>query len=204
MLLADIAIILITATILLNRNDPKSFKNTDEIRYVNPEKAGGHSPADELSTSVPIKFQPIFHFIDGRYDRRKNASMWHMNETIDMFLENHDSLLILFNVGLHYVGGTIKDFTRLDFQKHITIALTYLHNVVIARPDKRIRVLWRETNAQHFPTPNGYWPGMRYANGMKLACVDIADKSPDANWRNTGLTMLSCAIYSFQFSQTIN
>ena len=182
-------------TLIYYRNDPKSFKNTDEIRYVNPEKLEGHSPAEQLQTSVPIKFQPIFHFIDGRYDRRKNASMWHMNETIDMFLENHESLLVLFNVGLHYVGGTIKDFTRLDFRKQITTALMYLHNVVLSRPDKKIRVLWRETNAQHFPTPNGYWPGMRYASNMKLACVDIADKSPDGNWRNTGMNHPSLYFY---------
>ena len=86
-------------------NDPKSFKNTDEIRYVSPISG---SPADNSPGSVPIKFTPIFHFIDGRYDRRKNASMHHMNTSIEYFLKDYDSLLILFNVGLHYVGGTIQ------------------------------------------------------------------------------------------------
>ena len=65
------------------------------------------------------------------------------------------------------------------------MALTYLQEVVVARPDKKIRILWRETNAQHFPTPNGYWPGMKYANTLKIGCVAINDTSPDANWRNT-------------------
>lgn len=47
------------------------------------------------------------------------------------------------------------DFTRLDFQNHLGMALSYLQGVVYSRPDKKIRILWRETNAQHFPTPNG-------------------------------------------------
>jgi len=87
-------------------NDPRHFKNTDEIRYIMPNISG--SPADNKPGSVPVRFIPIFHFIDGRYDRRKNASMHHLNTSIDNFLNDYDSLLVLFNVGLHYVGGTIK------------------------------------------------------------------------------------------------
>lgn len=169
-------------------NDPKSFKNTDEIRYVTPSVAS--SPADKQPSSVPIKFTPIFHFIDGRYDRHKNASMLHMNTSIEVFLQEYDSLLILFNVGLHYVGGTIKDFTREDFRGQITMALTYLQQTALSRPDKKIRILWRETNAQHFPTPNGYWPGMKYANNLKIGCVAIGDLSDEANWRNTDVEMI--------------
>ena len=49
-------------------NDPKSFKNTDEIRFVNPNllERGGHSSGEKLEDrSVPIKFVPIYHFVDG-------------------------------------------------------------------------------------------------------------------------------------------
>ena len=28
------------------------------------------------------------------------------------------------------------------------------------------------------------WPGVRYAQGLRLACVPINDTSPDADWRN--------------------
>ena len=174
-------------------NDPNSFKNTDEVRYVNPDylTLGGHSAAEKLDKrSVPIKFVPIYHFVDGRYDKRKDASMWALNNSIESFLQEYDSLVVFFNVGLHYVGSTIKDFTRTDFQIHITNAFKLLHNIVSSHRDKKIRVMWKESSAQHFPTPNGYWPGMRYASGMKLQCVDIKDKSPDGNWRNTDVEMI--------------
>lgn len=45
-------------------------------------------------------------------------------------------------------------------------------------------MLWRETSAQHFPTGNGYWPGVKYATNMKLQCVPIQDTTPQADWRN--------------------
>ena len=167
-------------------NDPNSFKNTDEVRYVNPDylDRGGHSAAEKLEhRSVPIKFVPIYHFVDGRYDKRKDASMWALNNSIESFLQEYDSLVVFFNVGLHYVGSTIKDFTRTDFQMHITNAFKLLHSIVsLHQRKKKIRIMWKESSAQHFPTPNGYWPGMRYASGMKLQCVDIQDKSPDGNW----------------------
>ena len=175
-------------------NDPKSFKNTDEIRFVNPNllERGGHSSGEKLEDrSVPIKFVPIYHFVDGRYDKCKDASMNALNDSTRAFLKEYNSLLIVFNVGLHYVGSTIKDFTRSDFQKHITEAFRFLQNLVLLHLNvKKIRILWRESTAQHFPTSNGYWPGMRYASGMKLECVEIADKSPDGNWRNTDVEMI--------------
>jgi len=65
------------------------------------------------------------------------------------------------NIKSNNILFCLKDFTREDYRKQITMALTYLQSVVISRPDKKIRVLWRETSAQHFPTPNGYWPGMK-------------------------------------------
>jgi hypothetical protein len=113
-----------------------------------------------------------------------------MNTSIEFFLRDYQSLLILFNVGLHYVGGDIKQFTREDFRMQLTMALRYLNQVATSRPDKKIRVLWRETTAQHFPTPTGYWPGMRYAASLKVGCVEIQDKSADANWRNTDVEMI--------------
>jgi hypothetical protein len=175
-------------------NDPSSFKNTDEIRYVNPDllERGGHSSAKKLEhRSVPIKFVPIYHFVDGRYDKRKDASMWALKNSIERFLQEYDSLLVFFNVGLHYIGSAIKDFTRTDFQIHITGAFKLLQDIVsLHQHDKKIRIMWKESSAQHFPTPNGYWPGMRYASGMKLQCVDILDKSPEGNWRNKDVEVI--------------
>ena len=167
-------------------NDPKSFRNTDEIKYVTPN-ISGHSASLKTPFSVPVRFVPIYHFVDGRYDRVKNASIHHLNTSIEHFLRDYDSLFILFNVGLHYVGGGIPQFNREDFRSQVTMALTYIQNIVLTRPEKKIRVYWRETTAQHFPTPTGYWPGMRYAANMKVGCVKINDTSPDANWRNTDI-----------------
>lgn len=44
-------------------SDPAQFKNTDALKYVTPENSGspGHS--------VPIRFLPIYHFVNGKYDR---------------------------------------------------------------------------------------------------------------------------------------
>lgn len=70
-------------------------------------------------------------------------------------------------------------FTRADYQSQVTMAFKYLQNVVLSHShgshgkghhahnnkhnnnngigsEKRIRIFWRETTAQHFPTPNGY------------------------------------------------
>ena len=77
--------------------------------------------------------------------------------------EDYDGLTILLNMGLHYVSNPVAHFTRKDYITQMTECLTYLNGVVLQYPKKKIRVLWRETSAQHFPTPNGYWPGVRYA-----------------------------------------
>lgn len=42
--------------------DPKLFKNTDELQYVRTDHG-------VKSNKVPIKFIPIYHFVNGRFDR---------------------------------------------------------------------------------------------------------------------------------------
>lgn len=44
--------------------DPAQFKNTDALKYVIPEDKNG-APGH----SVPIRFTPIYHFVNGKYDR---------------------------------------------------------------------------------------------------------------------------------------
>jgi hypothetical protein len=111
--------------------------------------------------------------------------MYHLKKSIDSFLEKYDSLMIFMNVGLHYVSNPIAHFSRKDYSIQITEAFQYLDNIVkINKGKKNIRVIWRETSAQHFPTYNGYWPGLKYAKDMDVKCIPITNTSDDADWRN--------------------
>ena len=99
-------------------------------------------------------------------------------------LSKHDTLVIMINMGLHFIDNPVKDFSRQDYQSQMTMILTYLHNFAIEHKNKNIFIYWRETTAQHFPTSNGYWPGVRYSNHMKLKCVPIQDTNYTSDWRN--------------------
>lgn len=173
--------------------DPKQFQDTDSIKYVEMEvtKAAservGAKPRSSKTHGVRIKFLPIYHFVNGRWDRIANASMHNLKSNIDELVnsDDYDGITVLLNMGLHYVSKPVAHFTREDYISQISEALSYLNNVVLQHPTKKIRVLWRETSAQHFPTPNGYWPGQRYAASMKLRCSAIADNSTTADWRNS-------------------
>lgn len=170
--------------------DPSKFSNTDEVRHVTIA-GDASSPSTSASSgaggAVPIKFVPIYHFVNGRFDRVANASMFALRKNVEEYIRDHDSLVILINMGLHYVSSPIAHFTRADYRAQMTAALTYLNGVAHAHPAKKVRVIWRETSAQHFPTSTGYWPGARYAPGMKVGCVPIKEPGPEADWRNADI-----------------
>ena len=168
--------------------DPSQFTNTDEMKYV-------HMPSGiegSANYGVPIKFAPIYHFVNGRWDRVANASMHHLRKNVEDFIHAHDSVTVLINMGLHYVNNPVAHFTRQDYISQMTACLQYLNSVAEGgiKSNKKIRVLWRETSAQHFPTSNGYWPGVKYAAGMKLQCQPIADTTPTADWRNSDINTI--------------
>jgi len=158
--------------------DPSKFTNTDEVRHIKVDEA-------QTTPAVPVKFVPIYHFVNGRFDRVANASMFHLRRNVEEYVKHHDSLVVFMNMGLHYVSSPIAHFDRNAYRSQMTDALIYLNNVALANPSKRIKIIWRETSAQHFPTPTGYWPGARYAPGMKVGCVPIKEAGPDADWRNS-------------------
>jgi hypothetical protein len=167
--------------------DPSQFTNTDEVKYVESTLAVG---AETQKVSVPIKFAPIYHFVNGRWDRVANASMHHLRKNVEDFLHAHDSVTVLINMGLHYVSNPIAHFTRQDYISQMTSCLQYLNALAIdskKAQNKTLRVLWRETSAQHFPTSNGYWPGVKYAASMQLKCEPIADTSSSGDWRNSDI-----------------
>lgn len=193
--------------------NPAKFTNTDEVQYVrvnneftSPSTATTSSrmsstkskpsttvvSATTTSTNaitttikpVPIKFLPIYHFVNSRWDRIANASMHMLQKNINEIIPKHDSIVIILNMGLHYVDNPVPHFSRKDYQAQMTMCLKYLHNIAMNYPNKQIQVFWRETTAQHFPTPNGYWPGAKFANTIKFGCQPIKDPSPAADWRN--------------------
>lgn len=112
--------------------------------------------------------------------------MHHLRKAVEGFLDTHDSLMIFINMGLHYVTNPVAKFTRPDYQAQMLEALTYLNSrAEQVKGKKNVRIIWRETSAQHFPTPDGYWPGVKYASGMDVKCVPV--KNPQLDWRNQDL-----------------
>ena len=172
--------------------DPNKFTNTDEMRYASfPVK---NKEGEEHVVEVPMKFAPIYHFVNGRWDRVANASMHHLKSNVEDFINGHDSVTVMINMGLHYVSNPIAHFTREDYISQMTGCLLYLNGVasewaskekIADGKRKKIRILWRETSAQHFPTSNGYWPGVKYASDMQLKCDPIKDTTPTGDWRNS-------------------
>ena len=70
--------------------DPSQFTNTDEVKYVSINK-------DEAS--VPMKFLPIYHFVNGRYDRVANYSMLQLQRNVEEYVNKYNSLVIVMNMG---------------------------------------------------------------------------------------------------------
>eukprot|EP00600_Ochromonadales_sp_CCMP1393_P001388 CAMPEP_0174977042 /NCGR_PEP_ID=MMETSP0004_2-20121128/13379_1 /TAXON_ID=420556 /ORGANISM="Ochromonas sp., Strain CCMP1393" /LENGTH=324 /DNA_ID=CAMNT_0016228161 /DNA_START=85 /DNA_END=1059 /DNA_ORIENTATION=+ len=155
--------------------DPGRFTNTDELQYVR---------VDKNTSAVQIKFLPIYHFVNGRYERIPHAAMHSLKNTLKLMTTEFQSLVVICNMGLHYVDNPVSGFSRRDYQLQMTAALTYMNKFALQHPQKNVRIFWRETSAQHFPTTNGYWPGVKYSNTLRLACVPLADPSPAADWRN--------------------
>ena len=168
--------------------DPSQFTNTDETKYV--DVMGNTGSNSHKEGAVAIKFTPIYHFVNGRYDKVANASMVALKKAIGEMTKSHDALVVVLNMGLHYLNNPVKDFSRKDYISQMSMCLRYLHTragELLVQQGKRMLVVWRETSAQHFPTPSGYWPGLRYAAGMKVGCVPIADVSPAGDWRNSDI-----------------
>ena len=168
--------------------DASLFTNTDEMRYVEfPLQNTKDKDGKPAVYGVPVKFLPIYHFVNGRWDRVKDAGMHHLKKNVEDMVAAHDSLTLLINMGLHYVSNPIAHFTRTDYISQKTACLQYLNSIAEngLKTNKNIRILWRETSAQHFPTSNGYWPGAKYASTMQLKCEPIQDTSASGDWRNS-------------------
>ncbi|RYH05473.1 hypothetical protein EON65_44585 [archaeon] len=155
--------------------DPSQFTNTDELRTI---------AFPDINGTAAVRFLPMYHLVNGRYDRVPNATMTSLQTHMRAILRTYKTIVVLANMGLHYVDNPVAGFSKEDYRKQMTIVLTYLHTISLEHPSKQIHILWRETSAQHFPTSNGYWPGVKYASSMKLECAPIQDASPAADWRN--------------------
>jgi hypothetical protein len=138
--------------------DPKQFWNTDEMKLFVPKPTTNTDPASTtVLQPVPIKFAAIYHFVNGRYDRIVNASMHALRQSVHKFVSAHDTVVIIVNMGLHYVPTPVQHFSRPDYISQMHDALVYLNSIANeqATLGKEVRILWRETTAQHFDTPNG-------------------------------------------------
>jgi hypothetical protein len=156
--------------------DPSQFTNTDETRTI---------AFPDVKTVATAKFLPVYHLVNGRYDRVANAAMHSVEQVMLAALTNHKRIIVLVNMGLHYVDNPVKGFTKADYTEQVTTLLSYLNKVATDNTGKhQIEIIWRETTAQHFATPNGYWPGSKFSARLQFGCVPLQDSSAEADWRN--------------------
>lgn len=164
--------------------DSSQFTNTDETRYISFTDLDSQSPSKENSFQAAMKFYPLYHLVNSKYDRIPNAPLHNFKRFITEIFQNYQTIVLLVNMGLHYIDNPEKGFSKQDYFDQMKITLLYLSNLYDLFPSHKIRIYWRETSAQHFPTPNGYWPGVRYAKNLHFQCVPVEDQSPQADWRN--------------------
>lgn len=164
--------------------DPSLFTNTDELRHVTFQNTSHpNQPA-----SAAIKFLPIYHLVNGRHDRVPNAAFTSMIAKITSFLQEYSTLIIVVNMGLHYIDNPVHGFSRKDYQDQMTRVLSYFHELVQQQQQQgsshEVHVYWRETSAQHFDTPNGYWPGAKFIHQMKAHACKSIEGNDQLDWRN--------------------
>jgi hypothetical protein len=165
--------------------DPKKFTNTDETQYVFQDQIDPKIHKNEANLNAAIKFLPIYHFVDGRYDRRPQAAFHLLTETLKQLLAEYKTIIILCNMGLHYIDNPAPGFSRSDYSLQMEKLLLYFHSYYQEHHHSHeIKIIWRETTAQHFMTPNGYWPGIKYIRNMELKCSALQDTSLASDWRN--------------------
>jgi hypothetical protein len=175
--------------------DYNRFKNTDETQYISlsevSNKKEGKATENEEKTEVvmksAMKFLPIYHFVDGRYDRKPQAAFHSLVSTLQDCLQQYKTIVVLINMGLHYIENPSPGFGKNDYSTQMTKLLLYLssfHSNATRLTQHSVEIVWRETTAQHFATKNGFWPGMKYTKDMKLGCFPIEDTSNIADWRN--------------------
>jgi hypothetical protein len=69
--------------------DPSKFTNTDALKYVQTEES-------DKSKGVPIRFAPIYHFVNNKYDRMVSSV------SLCLCLSLYLSLKLSFSL-LHFV-----------------------------------------------------------------------------------------------------
>lgn len=47
---------------------------------------------------VPIKFLPLYHFVNSKYDKIANASMAALKKNVAEFVEKHESVYVMINM----------------------------------------------------------------------------------------------------------
>ena len=68
-------------------------KKLDETFYVS---TGTEETAN--SYKVPIKFLPLYHFVNSKYDKVANASMAALKKNVGDFIDKYESLYIMINM----------------------------------------------------------------------------------------------------------
>lgn len=91
------------------------FTNTDETRTVSLPSSDNSSAKE-----ATLQFLPIYHLVNGRYDRVPQAALHHLKNGLKHAMENHRTIFILINMGLHYVDNPVAGFTKDDYFQQMT------------------------------------------------------------------------------------
>ncbi len=116
-------------------NDPGKFTNTDETRTVafprtkspylaNTDKTPHENSPDDANDEATLQFLPIYHLVNGRYDRIPQAALHHLRNGLKHALDTHRTVFILINMGLHYVDNPVAGFAKDDYYQQMTTVRT--------------------------------------------------------------------------------
>lgn len=104
-------------------DDPAKFTNTDEIRSVSFSQSNQSSaPTEAVAT---MHFLPIYHLVNGRYDRVPQAALHHLRNALKQALGKYRTVVILINMGLHYVDNPVAGFSKDDYMQQMTTVRLY-------------------------------------------------------------------------------
>lgn len=82
--------------------------------------------ANDANDEATLQFLPIYHLVNGRYDRIPQAALHHLRNGLKHALNTHRTVFILINMGLHYVDNPVAGFTKDDYYQQMTTVRTII------------------------------------------------------------------------------
>lgn len=71
-------------------------------------------------TEATLQFLPIYHLVNGRYDRVPQAALHQLKNSLKQALSHYRTIFIVINMGLHYVDNPVAGFSKNDYTQQMT------------------------------------------------------------------------------------